>query len=77
MPGRQSLPLSAVEAAPLKACVDPLRPNRPEPTIRPGQRVDLHFGELESPVSQRREDFHRSFEKVGAKLFVREDLPND
>ena len=77
MPGGRSLPLSAVEAAPLEPAVHPLRPNRPEPAIRPGQGVHLHRGELEAPISQRGEDFRWSFEKVGAKLFVRENLPND
>jgi hypothetical protein len=72
-----SLPVSATESTALKAPVDPLCTDRPEPAICPDEGVDLNLRELEAPVAQGRESFERSLEKIGAELLVCQNLPDD
>ena len=75
-PAVVSMP-ATVESTALQPRIDALRAILPEPRIRLGERVNFDVGELEAPVAQRLEGFDRPLEKGGAKLLVRQNLPND
>jgi hypothetical protein len=71
------LPASSVQLTALKPVVDPLGTNHPKPAIGLDERTDLDVREVETTVSQGRQGFDRSLEKIRAELLVSQNLPDD
>ena len=71
------VPASLIESTALKPAVDPLRTNHPKAAIGLDERIDFNVGELEATVSQGRQGFDRSLEKIRAELLVSQNLPDD
>ena len=71
------VPASAIQSTALEPAVDPLRTNHPKAPVGLDERTDFDVRELETTVSQGRQGFGRSLEKIGAELLVSQNLPDD